>query len=197
MNAGYVRARPLTGRIVLLFAILAVLLAGCGGGSSGSPPPVQGINAETGKTIQSDDWMVTLLGQASKDKVVGDEEGEIQASISQYEQAVRTAQGVWIIVPIELKNQGDEANMLLSSTIMIADDQGREYPIGDRLVHHSQVWISDVTRWGDRKNQLVQNVFDAGIVREGPAIFDVREDATGLRLILKGSDESIDLGEFP
>ncbi len=129
------------------FAILAVLLAGCGGGSSSSPPPVQGINAETGKTIQSDDWMVTLLGQASKDKVVGDEEGEIQASISQYEQAVRTAQGVWIIVPIELKNQGDEANMLLSSTIMIADDQGREYPIGDRLVHHSQVWISEVTRW--------------------------------------------------
>ncbi|MBV7327467.1 hypothetical protein KFU94_04240 [Chloroflexi bacterium TSY] len=181
-------------RLVLMLIIPTFILVGCGGGVDEPPTPVPAENAAVGKTILSDDWEITLLDQPSKDGVIGDEpEANIQ-TISQYEQAARTADGVWVIVPIKLVNVGNEENMLMQTTIQIEDDQGRQYKIGDRLVHHAQVWLSDVERWGDRSNQLVQNVQDTGVEREGPAIFDVADDATGLRLILKGTDESIDLG---
>lgn len=144
--------------------------------------------------MRSDSWEITLLDQPAKDYIVGDgPEGNISMA-SEQEQTARTANGVWVIVPIKLVNISDEEAMLFQSTIQVADDQGRTYDIGDRLVHHAQVWVADAERWGDRDNQLVQNVQDVGIEREGPAIFDVAEDATGLRLILKDAPGSIDLG---
>ncbi|MEM7538866.1 MAG: hypothetical protein AAF639_42310 [Chloroflexota bacterium] len=176
---------------ILLFLGIFLLTA-CGGGS-GPPPPVLAENADVGASIQSDSWAITLLDQPAKDHMIGDEDGSA-AMVSEREQASRTADGVWVIVPIQLTNTSGEEAMLTQKTIQIEDDQGRTYAIGDRLVHHAQVWVSESDRWGDRENQLVQNVQDAGVEREGPAIFDVAEDATGLRLILKDAEGAIALG---
>ena len=43
-------------------------------------------------------------------------------------------------------------------------------------------------------NQLNQNPMEDGVAWEGPLVFDVPEDATGLTLHFQGSDELIDLG---
>lgn len=157
------------------------------------PEPVVADNADVGATIQSDSWEVTLLDQPIKDYVIDGPDGGVRIE-SDRELTSLTAEGVWIIVPIQLKNIGEEEAMLFQKTITVADDQGRTYEIGDRHVHHAQIWEAAPDRWGDRENQLIQNVQDAEAVREGPALFDVAEDATGLRLVLNGSSDTISLG---
>ena len=50
-------------------------------------------------------------------------------------------------------------------------------------------------RWLDlRQHHLIEYVFEAGEARTGPLTFDVPADATELKLTLKGTDETIDLG---
>ena len=184
--------------IVVLLSILVVLgLAGCGGqGGEGLaiPPTIMAESADVGESIRSDEWEVTLLELPHKDEIVGDEsELGIQLA-TEYEVAAREAQGVWVVVPVRLTNVGED-NMILHKTIQIEDDQGRLILLGDRLAHRAEVTIANVERWGSpRENQLSQNVQSAGVSREGPLVFDIPDDSTGLRLVLKGADASLSLG---
>ena len=180
--------------VALLGCILC--LTGCGEGQEGFaiPPTIIAEGADVGKSIRSDEWELTLLDLPHKDEVVGDESEKGIELITQYQVAAREAQGIWLIAPVRLTNVGED-NMILDKTIQVVDDQGRLFPLGDRLVHSSEVMIADPERWGRRlENQLSQNVQAAGVTREGPLIYDVPADATGLRLILKGTEDSLDLG---
>ena len=170
-------------------------LTSCGGGEAAPavPPVILAESADVGASIRSDEWEVTLLDLPHKDEIVGDESEKGIELITEYEVAARDAQGIWLIANVSLTNVGED-NMILDKTIQVMDDQGREFPLGDRLVHYSQVWIADGERWGDRAHQLSQNVQLAGQVREGPLVYDVPIDATGLRLVLKGTEDSLDLG---
>jgi hypothetical protein len=181
---------------VLAAATCVASLVGCGGSTSGAIPPtvVKAETADVGASLRSDEWEVTLLDQPHKDDIVGDESEEGIQLQTQYQTVAREAEGVWIVVPVRLTNVGEE-NMLATTTLQVRDDQGREFKIGDRLVHNTEVLVASAERWGDTmENQLVQNVFDGGVTREGPAIFDVADDAKGLELILKGAEGGISLG---
>ena len=59
-------------------------------------------------------------------------------------------------------------------------------------VHYPHIYSDE--RWMKDENQLRQIVMDAGEAREGPLIYDVPEDATGLILVMEGTDETLDLG---
>ena len=171
-------------------------LTSCGGGGEAPPavpPIIMAESADAGKSIRSDQWEVTLLDLPHKDEIVGDESEKGIELITEYEVAAREPQGIWLVANVSLTNIGDD-NMILDKTIQVADDQGRVFPLGDRLVHYSQVWIADGDRWGDRTHQLSQNVQLAGETRKGPLVYDVPRDATGLRLVLKGTEDSLDLG---
>lgn len=173
------------------------LAAACGGGAAGAAEPeflTEGT--EVGASLATDAWEITVTGFAGKDTLLGDEGDDAGlASVTQYTTSAQAAKrGVWIIVPVRLKNASGEENLLLSRTLKVRDAQGNEYAISDRLVHLSYVFYTDRETYGSDANLLVQNVFDADEVRDGPAIFDVPEDATGLELLLNGAEGSILIG---
>ena len=182
------------GCLTLLGCILFLTSCGGDGQAPGIPPTITAESADVGLSIRSDEWEVTLLDLPHKDEVVGDESEKGIELITEYEVAAREAQGIWLVVNVRFTNVGED-NMILDKTVQVADDQGRLFPLGDRLVHSSQVMIADPERWGNLlAHQLSQNVQVAGQSREGPLVFDVPTDATGLSLVLKGTDDSLDLG---
>ena len=78
--------------------------------------------------------------------------------------------------------------------LKVSDSQGNQYePIGVRQAVGPL--INDDERWeSQQKNQLMQWVFEDELPRQGPLVFDVPEEATGLKLMMEGTDETIDLG---
>lgn len=172
------------------------LAAACGGAAGAGEPEFLTEGTEVGASLATDAWEITVTGFAGKDTLLGDEGDDAGlASVTQYTTSAQAAKrGVWIIVPVRLKNASGDENLLLSRTLKVRDDQGNEYAISDRLVHLSYVFYTDRETYGSDANLLVQNVFDADEVRDGPAIFDVPEDATGLELLLNGAEGSILIG---
>ena len=182
------------GTSVVVGALLALSVAGCGGGSTPTPadiPVAVGEGAEIGQTILSQDWEITLIEPPYTSQQVGS--GTAKAAQS-YAIGTLDAEGIFLIVPIQLTNAADEMRMFsrASSELIVTDGQGRATLLGLGRVHMTLVYNSE--RWGKEENQLVQNPLDAGVTWEGPVVFDVPEDATGLSMSFKGSEESIDLG---
>ena len=145
-------------------------------------------------SIRSEDWEITLTDLPYKDDVVGDESEEGIGQITWYETGKREADGTWLIAPIKITNVGGAEDMIMPGDLGAVDDQGHEIPVADRVVHLSAIWIHDPDRWGSDDNWLLPVILDAQESRGGPVIFDVSPDATGLRLVLKGSEETLDLG---
>ena len=184
-----------------LALISGLVLASCGGAEKPTPqtPLEKADNAEIGKSIRSDEWETTLLDAPYKDEIIGDEEqgeneqlGYVVTDV--FLPVAREPDGIWLILPIRMNNIGDSENAFLPGGLHILDDQGREIPVGSRLVHRSAIWIHDPDRWGSDDNQLLPSFFLAEQAREGLAVFDVPLDVTGLKLVMKGTDETIDLG---
>ena len=186
-----------TNHVAMLLALL--VLVGCGEQATPTAPLEKAENAEVGKSGRSDAWEITLLDAPYKDEIVGDEEqgeneqmGYVVTDV--FIPVAQEPDGIWLILPVRITNIGESENAFLLGGLHILDDQGREIPVGGRLVHSSAIWIHDPDRWGSDENQLLPSFFLAGQAREGPAVFDVPLDATGLKLAMKGSDETIDLG---
>lgn len=174
--------------------LLAFSLAGCGERSTPTPADIAiavAENAEIGKTVQAQDWEITLIDPPYTSKQVG--RGTAKAAQS-YAVGTLDAEGIFLIVPVRLTNGADEMRMFTraSSQLEVVDAQGRVTLLALGRAHMTLVYNSD--RWGKEENQLVQNPLDAGVTWEGPVVFDVPEDATGLSMSFKGSEESIDLG---
>ena len=99
----------------------------------------------------------------------------------------------WTLVrKLEYNDSGDFA-MYPKDLLTVTDAQGTEYEVGNRKVIGPLINADD--RWeGQTQNQLINWVFEVGLPREGPLVFDVPEDASGLKLVMEGTDEIIDLG---
>lgn len=169
-------------------------LVACGGRGTPTPAEVAIAVAESediGKTIQSRQWEITLVDSPYTTKQVGRGTAKNYQS---YSLGTLEAEGVFLVVPVSLTNGADEMRMFTkgSSQLVATDAQGRETPLAGGPAHMTLVYNSD--DWGEQENQLVQNPIDAGVTWEGPLVFDAPEDATGLKISFKGSDESIDLG---
>jgi hypothetical protein len=176
----------------LLLACVAGLTACAGDATPTSSAVVRAENTELGQTIAPENWVITLIEPPEQLKLMGErvEGGGWWSNYSR--EGANLAEGKFVIVPVELTNDTDEERMFPQLMLKVIDAQGREYAMSLLPAHHIYIWTTE--RWMDDENQLVQNVYDPGRTREGPIIFDVAEDATGLRMTADGSDESIDLG---
>ena len=181
--------------VSLVVVLSAVSLTGCGDRATRAPEMVTAEGAEVGKTVEAQGWIITLIEPPLQAEKVGSGTGDVydQAAGEEGSEAgTRIADGIWLILPVELTNQTGDMAFLPSKLPKVTDAQGREFELEGRATHLPYVNASE--RWGKRENQLVQNVIDAGATLEGPLIYDVAKDATGLRLIMEGADASIDLG---
>ena len=190
--------------IAIPFAMLLILsMASCGEQDAASQAQtVKAENAEVGKSIEGAAWRVTLLEPPEQMKTVQGDIGSTRGAAlhlvefnidgrSLGEEHV-TAKGVYVMVPIELTNISEEPQMMSGTVLHVVDSEGQEYEGTGRLEHTVYVWTNE--RWMDETHELVPHVFDVGDVREGPVIFDIPEGATGLKLVMKDTDQTIDLG---
>lgn len=189
-----------------LVVILGVMGCGGEGGGQEAAPEQQAVtaeNAEVGKTLEGEVWRVTLVDAPVQMKMVGGDVGLDPRGIENYIPGFEvdgrhltdddiTANGVYIAVPIEIANTTDEPQMVTRKVLKIVDSAGEEYVFAQNLQHLVYVWVNE--RWMDDNHLIVPSVPDAGEVRQGPLLFDVPEDATGLKLVMEGSDNTIDLG---
>ena len=202
------RGRPALSRsttkcwVGLLGVMLVVTVASCGGqgaeeDGSALQPVVKAENAEVGKSIEGQGWRITLLDVPERMKMIG---GEV-AGVGTYVRLKGTqgfaddditAEGVYVVAPIEITNISDEALYVSQSVLKVMDSDGQSYDAGGRIEHKVYVWITE--RWMKEEHELIPGVMDNGLTRQGPIIFDVPEDATGLALAIDGADDTIDLG---
>ena len=165
------------------------------------PPAVKAENAAIGQTIEGQGWRITLLEAPEQMKriggeVIGDASGvgkyvSLQGAQSFSDDDV-TADGVYLMAPIEIANTSGEDQYVSQSVLKVMDAGGQSYKSSGRIEHGVYVWITE--RWMDEESILIPGVMVEGHTRQGPAIFDVPEDATGLVLMIDGVDDAIDLG---
>ena len=191
--------------LLVLMLVLSVVSCGGEGGQQGAASGAQTVkaeNAEVGTSLEGEVWRVTLLERPEQMKTVQGPIGSTRGAAlhlpgfnvdgrSLGEEHV-TAKGMYVMVPIELTNISGEPQMMSGTVLQVVDSEAQEYGGTGRLEHTVYVWTNE--RWMDETHELVPHVFDVGDVREGPVIFDIPEDATGLTLKMKGTDEVIDLG---
>lgn len=189
--------------LLALTLILGVVRCG-GAGGEAEPAPETGIvkaeGAAIGETIEGAGWRVTLLDAPEQMKMLGGEvlggEGvgeyvDFGTGVSYSDDDI-TADGVFLAVAVEITNISDEEQYLSSSTLQVMDSGGQGYKAGAYIEHTVFVWITE--RWMKTEHIIIPGVMDAGVTRQGPAIYDVPEDATGLALVIDGAEGSIDLG---
>jgi len=187
-------ARLALRRVGLWLVLLSMVnLTACGGKTTQRVETAH--DADVGAVITSHaGFEVTLLGAPEKVKVVGGlmKGGQGWEGEQRRWGTEREAKGTWLILPVKLVNQTQDVDMLTRGIFTVKDAQGRESAATGRPEHMMKVFSDD--RWGSMDNYLIENPMDPGLAREGPLIFDVAEDATGLRLVAKGTEESFGLG---
>lgn len=105
----------------------------------------------------------------------------------------KEAEGIWVVLVVEVTNVSGDLAMLSKNLLTVTDSQGGEYPLASTNPHFSLIEADD--RWASiEDSQLVQYVFNSGATRGGPLVFDVPEGATGLKLAMDGTEDTIDLG---
>ena len=196
-------SRSWVGLLTLMLVLSAVSCGGQGGEEEvpGLQPAVKAENAEIGTAIEGQGWRITLLDAPEQMKMIGGEVVGDAAGVGKYvwlqggqsfSDDDVTADGVYVMAPIEITNISDEALYVSQSVLKVMDSDGQSYDAGGRIEHKVYVWITE--RWMKEEHELIPGVMDSGLTRQGPAIFDVPEDATGLVLTIDGADDSIDLG---
>ena len=185
--------------IVCLVTWLCVAVTvACGG--EGDPMTKVNIadSSDLGNSLRAQGWVATLIEQPQQRKQVGSEEGALPGLDQSGHftaggfSSMPEAEGMWLILGIELTNDTGDLAMLSKRLLKVVDAQGGEYAMVGLTVHYPHIYSDE--RWMKEENQLMQVVMDAGEVREGPLIYDVPEGATGLKLVMEGTDETIDLG---
>ena len=188
------RRRFVAGVSLLLLACV-LSAAGCGGGAAATPEVTLGDSPDVGKVLRGQGWVAKLLAQPEQTKQVGEGASDARTEMDEMgrgRSGTREAEGMWLILSIEVVNETGEMAFLPKDLLTVTDGQGREYPLEGLTIHAPLIWTDE--RWGTNDNQLVQNVIKTDIAYEGPLMYDVPEDATGLTLVMAGTDETIDLG---
>ena len=183
----------------LLVALMVLLLGVVGCGGEIAVPDRQSDVAEgadIGVTLEAQNWLIKLTAAPEQRQKVGDMEWQrtgLGDGAGQWiTEGADEAEGIWLICPVELVNNDAEMRMLSGKLLKVTDEQGREFAMTGLAAHFIQIWSTE--GWTVPDNQTLQNPIDAGVTLEGPVIFDVAEDSTGLRLTADGIEESIGLG---
>ena len=182
--------------VTLALVLSAVSLPACGSDATATSQTTTSEAGEVGKSLQSNGWTVTLVDQPELTKQLGsgtgDETMDMGGGEGMGRVGVRIAEGMWLSLTVEITNDTGDLAMLPRILPKVADVQGGEYQRAGMMVQDPLINADE--RWERQENQLIQWVFETNLPREGPLVFDVPEKATGLKLVMEGTDETIELG---
>ena len=183
------------GRLLTVLTVFMLGVAGCGGSAPAGDAGVRTAgDASVGASIEVQDWLVTLVAPPELRERVGEMgwQDTVYGEGEWIPEGAGEAEGVWLVCTVELTNNGEEMRMLSGKLLAVTDAQGREFSMTSQSAHFIQIWSTE--GWAVPDNQTLQNPIEAGAMLEGPVIFDVAKDSTGLRLTGEGIEESIGLG---
>ncbi len=176
----------------ILSIIIVLIVIGM---ASGSGDPKTGDNTSSPTPSSTSTEQVVVLpkiGEAVQDKDLSFTVKSIETAAtvgSSYSK--KTAQGMFNIITIEIKNVGKETVSVDSSQFQLLDAQGNKF---DRSVEGQ-------TAMGLSKGavDLFLQQVQPSLSVTGNLVFDIPKEATGLKLVVKGglfsSGKQIDLGK--
>ena len=157
----------------LVIWLCVAVTAACAGDGDPMAKVIVADSADVGKSLRAQGWVVTLIEQPQQRKQVGSEEGTLPGldQSDHYTAAgfssMPEAEGMWLILGIELTNDSGDLAMLSKRLLKVTDAQGGEYAVEGLTVHYPHIYSDE--RWMKEENQLMQIVMDAGEAREGPS----------------------------
>jgi len=167
-----------------LLVLIVIGAIASGGSSNKSSTGNSGQQAET-KTVAK-------LNEPAQD-------GDLQFTATQIETATslgnsytkRDSQGMFYVITLKIENKGKETKTVDSSMITLTDSQGRKF---DRSIEGQTA-----KGLSQGKVDLFLQQVQPGLGVTGDIVFDIPKDATGLKLLVKGSlfgkGQEIDLGK--
>lgn len=171
-------------RAGLAACALMLTLAACGEAATPTPLVVKADSAGVGEMLQSQEFEITLLDLPEmRDQVGGNVKGDLTP---------RFANGMFVVLTVQVTNHADESRILPARVFQVRDEQDRSFRVEHGWIHRDFVWADE--RWMSDDNYIPQNFLDSGATRDGPLIYDIAKDSTGLSLVIEDGDASIDLG---
>ena len=185
MSGRICQAGPRIANLATLAACAFVLaLPACGEAATPTPLVEKAQSAGIGETLQSEEFEIALLDLPEmRDQVGGNVEGDLTP---------RFANGMFVVITVQLTNHAEESRILPARVFQVMDEQGRSFKVEHGWIHRDFVWADE--RWMSDENYIPQNFLDSGATRDGPLIYDIAKDSTGLSLVIEDGDASIDLG---
>lgn len=176
----------------IIFVVIIVLGVISSLGKSGNNSSNNTNNAATTASTNNQPKTIAKIGEPVQDGDLMFTATEVTTASSLGNQFTRKdAQGIFYLVTLKIENKGKETKTIDSSMISLTDGQGRKF---DRS-------IDGQTAKGLSQGQVdlfLQQV-QPGLGVTGDIVFDIPKDATGLKLLVKGSlfgsDQQIDLGK--
>lgn len=175
------------GGIILIAFIAIGVIAGRGKSDNSSSNSTASNNTKQAETKQ-----IAKVGEAVQDGDVAFTAVSVDTATTLGNQFTkRDAQGMFYIITLKVENKGKETKTVDSSMISLTDSQGRKF---DRSIE------------GQTAKGLSQGKVDLFLQQVQPSlgvtgdiVFDIPKDATGLKLVVKGSyfgsGKEIDLGK--
>lgn len=163
------------GGVVLLLCGAGLTACGRGGGEMSMPIVASEEKAEIGKAIRAGDWEVMVTKPSEKLNIVG--KGEITYQ----------PEGIFVIVFVKVTNLGKDLQMIPRELLRLRDAQGREFH-----ATKSAIQVAYILPRG--MELLLDSPMAPGASRESIIIYDVPMKASGLRMTMEGTEETLDLG---
>jgi len=187
----FARHLILTGILGLFVLIIVISVAGSGGKKTGEQTTAtETKTVSENKPIETE--TIAKVEEAVEDNGLAFTVTGVDNLSSLGNQFTRTdAQGIFYVITLKIENKSDSTKTIDSSMITLTDSQNRQY---DRSVE------------GQTAKGLAQGKVDLFLQQVQPSlsvtgdiVFDIPKDATGLKLIVKGSlfgsGKKIDLGQ--
>lgn len=177
----------IVGGIILVIIVIGVI-GSMGKSGSNNPNTTQ---SNTGSK-QQETKSVAKIGEAVQDGDIAFTAMSVDTATSLGNSFTRKdAQGVFTIVTLKIENKGKETKTIDSSMIQLTDSQGRKF---DRSIDGQTA-----KGMAQGKVDLFLQQVQPGLNVTGDIVFDIPKDATGLKLLVKGSlfgsQQQIDLGK--
>ncbi len=164
---------------LFLCLVFALAAAACGGGGGGEAADAETIDLSA--TIEGDGWKVNLADAPEKHLILGKGNITYQAE----------NENIYLLVFLDLSNTGTVLKVVDRSLLQVRDAAGNEYSAS--ISAHQVAYLEqDGSKEG--YSIVLDSPLQPGKSRRGVVTFLVPDSATGLQLMFKDFDGTIELG---
>ena len=179
------------GGIIFVILIVIGVVAGAGKSNNSSSNTNNAANTASGNNQTETKTVAKLNEPVTDSDLVFTATAVDTATTLGNQYTKKDAQGMFQIITLKIDNKGKETKTVDSSMISLTDSQGRKF---DRSIEGQTA-----KGLSQGKVDLFLQQVQPGLNVTGDIVFDVPKDATGLKLLVKGSyfgkGQEIDLGK--